>query len=158
MPTVKKSRAQVERSTAASVAVPERRASAKRGQVGESAAGKAAVSATVGAPAAPAPTGGKSNGSRQRKRLAKAFPRPLDKVLKKKAAKAGKGTKESGAVRDRFTLGEAEYAALVGIKKQLAEQGVTAKKSELVRVGVGLLSSLSSQKLKSLLAKLQPLD
>lgn len=78
----------------------------------------------------------------RRKRLAKAFERPLDKGLKKKAA----------LVRDRFTFPEDEYAQLVRLKKQLDTLGVKVKKSELVRAGLLLLSSRSDEELKALLA------
>ena len=85
--------------------------------------------------------------AKKRKRLAKAFSRPLDKVLKKQAE----------PVRERFTLLRGEYDQLVRIKKQLADQGVEAKKSDLLRAALGLLSVKSDEEIKALLTVLSPL-
>ncbi len=82
--------------------------------------------------------------AKKRKRLAKAFPRPLDKVLKKQAE----------PVRERFTLLRGEYDLLVRIKKQLADQGVEVKKSDLLRAALGLLSVKSDEEIKALLTVL----
>lgn len=78
----------------------------------------------------------------KRKRLSKAFPRPLDKKLKRNAV-----------VRDCFTFPEVEYAHLVELKKRLQAEGVDIKKSELLRAGLVLLSSLDEAEMKGLLAK-----
>jgi len=82
--------------------------------------------------------------AKKRKRLAKAFTRPLDKVLRK--------AKEP--VRERFTLLEAEYEQLVRTKKQLAAQGLSVKKSDLIRVGLVLLSTKTEEELRVLLGAL----
>lgn len=153
MPTVRKSRAGVERVVdSPSQVAPAKRAPARlRPERGETASEHGLASAT-----ASLPTGGKSAGPRQRKRLAKAFPRPLDKVLKKNVAKTDRRKSEPSAVRDGFTFPQAEHAVLVGIKETLAEQGLKVKKGDLMRVGLGLLSQLPLEKIKSLLAKLPP--
>ena len=91
---------------------------------------------------APAPVQGTQG--KKRKRLAKAFTRPLDKVLRK--------AKEP--VRERFTLLEAEYEQLVRTKKQLAAQGLSVKKSDLIRVGLVLLSTKTEEELRVLLGAL----
>lgn len=153
MPTVRKSRAAVERGADSPVReAPAKKAPVRRRQEqGGPTLEHGPATAAVSVPAA-----GKSSSSRQRKRLAKAFPRPLDKMLKKKAAKTGKALTDAATVRDDFRFPEAEYAVLVDLKKQLADQGVKAKKSDLVRVGLRLLSSLSMEEIKALLAKLPP--
>ena len=94
----------------------------------------------------------------KRRRLAKAFERPLDKELRTKPSadaatspKVGKST-----VRDGFTFPKAEHDRLVELKKQLAEQGVTVKKSDLIRAGLILALSMPQTKLKSVLSKLPP--
>lgn len=85
--------------------------------------------------------------AKKRKRLAKAFSRPLDKVLRKQAE----------PVRERFTLLRGEYDQLVRIKKQLADQGVEVKKSDLLRAALSLLSVKSDEEIKALLTVLPSL-
>lgn len=85
--------------------------------------------------------------AKKRKRLSKAFSRPLDKVLMKQAE----------PVRERFTLVRGEYDQLVRIKKQLADQGLDVKKSDLVRAALGLLSVKSDEEIKALLSVLPAL-
>ena len=90
-------------------------------------------------PAAPEPL------AKNRKRLAKAFPRPLDKKLK-----------EAERVREKFTLLADEYAQLAVLKERLAVQGVSVKKSELLRAGLLLLAALDDSELQAALARLAP--
>ena len=98
------------------------------------------VAAIPAMPESPSP-------AKKRKRLAKAFTRPLDKVLRK----------QSEPVRERFTLLRGEYDQLVRIKKQLADQGVDVKKSDLLRAALGLLSVKSDEEIKALLTVLPSL-
>ena len=99
-------------------------------------------------PASAAPVAPESSvPAKKRKRLAKAFSRPLDKVLKKQAE----------PVRERYTLLRGEYDQLVRIKKQLADQGVEVKKSDLLRAALGLLSVKSDEEIKALLTVLPSL-
>jgi hypothetical protein len=79
----------------------------------------------------------------KRKRLSKAFSRPLDKVLMKEKK-----------VRDSFSMPEAEYAQLGALKARLLAQGVSAKKSELVRAALLLLAEQEDDALRKLLARL----
>lgn len=104
-------------------------------KTGAPAAKKSASSKLV--PAAPEPL------AKKRKRLAKAFPRPLDKKLK-----------DVERVREKFTLLAEEYALLAALKQRLAVQGVSVKKSELLRAGLLLLVSLDDGALQAALAKL----
>lgn len=78
----------------------------------------------------------------KRKRLSKAFPRPLDKKLG-----------PLGIVRDSFVFPEIEHAHLMDLKHRLVAEGVDIKKSELVRAGLVLLASLDDAEMKALLAK-----
>lgn len=79
----------------------------------------------------------------KRKRLSKAFSRPLDKVLMKEKK-----------VRDRFSMPEAEYAQLGALKARLLAQGVSAKKSEVLRAALLLLAEQEDDALRKLLARL----
>ena len=60
-------------------------------------------------------------------------------------------------VRDSFTMPEAEYAALGEVKKACLKAGYEVKKSELLRVGVGLIRTMDIVALKDILAALPPL-
>lgn len=80
--------------------------------------------------------------SSKRKRLSKAFSRPLDKTLR-----------HEQVVRDRISFPEVEYDQLVELKKNLTDQGMVVKKSQLVRAGLLLLAELSDNELKALLEK-----
>lgn len=51
-------------------------------------------------------------------------------------------------VRDSFTMPETEYAVLGQVKKDCLKAGVGIKKSELLRIGVGLLRGLDIASLK----------
>ena len=91
----------------------------------------------------PATPESKAPASSGRKRLSKAFARPLDKKLAKVKL-----------VRDRFTIPETEYEQLVELKKRLSALGLAIKKSELVRAGLLLLAAMDDAKLKAATAKL----
>ena len=80
--------------------------------------------------------------SSKRKRLSKAFTRPLDKTLR-----------HEQVVRDRISFPEVEYDQLVELKKNLTDQGLVVKKSQLVRAGLLLVAELSDVELKALLEK-----
>ncbi|MEO8409864.1 MAG: hypothetical protein ABI478_04785 [Propionivibrio sp.] len=93
----------------------------------DSRAGSSAKSEKL-VPAAPEPLRG---ASKKRKRLAKAFKRPLDKKLK-----------NGGTVRETFTLAPADLVQLAELKQRLMIQGLNVKKSELARAGLLLLATL----------------
>ena len=84
----------------------------------------------------------KKSGTNKRKRLSKAFSRPLDKKIKK-----------AMLVRDRFVFPEGEYAQLVEMKKHFSEQGMDVKKSALLRAGFMLLSALDEDALNDALSR-----
>ena len=81
--------------------------------------------------------------AKKRLRLAKIFPRPLDKKLR-----------EIELVREKFSLLADEQAQLVELKQRLAAQGTPVKKSELLRAGLQLLAALDDDELQAALAKL----
>ena len=83
------------------------------------------------------------NAAKKRKRLAKVFPRPLEKKLRQKSV-----------VREKFAIPALEYDQLLELKARLAGLGVTVKKSEIVRAGLAQISELDDDALKLLLAKL----
>ena len=115
-------------------------AKAAIGATGTKAARPAAVRSTKLVPASPESTG---NTAKKRKRLAKAFPRPLDKKLRKQLV-----------VREKFSIPALEYEQLLELKTRLAGLGVTVKKSEIVRAGLAQMSELDDEALKLLLATL----
>jgi len=76
----------------------------------------------------------------------------------KKAAPAAKEkVKKPKLVRDSFTMPEAEYAVLGEVKKLCLKAGVEVKKSELLRIGVAHIRSLSLLELKKAIGALVPL-
>lgn len=87
-----------------------------------------------------------STPAKKRKRLAKVFKRPLDKTLR-----------NVQPVREKFSMPEVEYVQLLELKQRLSDQGLPVKKSELVRAGLVLLSSLGDDELKGMLTKIQAL-
>ena len=60
-------------------------------------------------------------------------------------------------VRDSFTMPEHEYAVLGQVKKACLKAGFEIKKSELLRIGVALISQLDLATLQSVLAGLPQL-
>lgn len=104
---------------------------------------KAAVAAPRTRKLTPAAPETKAPATTRRKKLSKAFSRPLDK----KPAKMK-------LVRDRFTIPEVEYEQLVQMKKRLSALGIAVKKSELVRAGLLQLAAMDDENLKAATAKL----
>ena len=88
-------------------------------------------------PASPEPL------AKKRLRLAKVFPRPLDKRLR-----------EVELVREKISLLADEHTQLVELKQHLAALGISVKKSELLRAGLQLLVALDDDELQAALAKL----
>ena len=89
----------------------------------------------------------------------------VKKVAAKKATKKaskktlGKSTKATNTVktklvRDSFAIPEKEYAALVAVKKACLKAGLEIKKTELIRIGIALVNTLTTAKIKTAQAKL----
>ncbi|KQN78826.1 hypothetical protein ASF04_21945 [Duganella sp. Leaf61] len=89
--------------------------------------------------------------------------KPATKQATKPAAKTA--AVEAGAdkarkdklVRDSFTMPEQEYAVLGQVKKTCLKAGIEIKKSELLRIGVALISQIDLATLKKVLASLPQL-
>jgi hypothetical protein len=60
-------------------------------------------------------------------------------------------------VRDSFTMPEREYAVLAEVKQACLKAGFEIKKSELLRIGVALISQIDMATLQSVLASLPQL-
>jgi len=90
---------------------------------------------------------------------AKPAPAPAPAAKPAKAVKAEKPAKQhkEKLVRDSFTMPESEYAVLGQVKKTCLKNGVEVKKSELLRIGVALISRLDMATLKQVLASLPQL-
>lgn len=72
-----------------------------------------------------------------------------------KTAKAPKVAKVK-LVRDSFAMPETEYALIASTKKTCLSAGIEIKKSELIRIGIALVSGMSTAALKKAQAALQP--
>ncbi len=125
------------------------------------AAAKAEVVAKP-APAAakPAPAAAKPATKAAAKPAAKAAVKPAA-AKKAPAAKIAAAVKEKARkpklVRDSFTMPEAEYEVLGQVKKACLKAGFEIKKSELLRIGVALISQIDLATLQNVLAGLPQL-
>ena len=81
----------------------------------------------------------------------KAAPKAAQAVVEREKIRKPK------LVRDSFTMPEEEYAVLALVKKACLKAGFEIKKSELLRVGVALISQIDMATLKSVLASLPQL-
>lgn len=89
------------------------------------------------------------------KAAAKALVAPVTAVAAQVPVK--EKAKKAKLVRDSFTMPETEYAVLSHVKKACLSAGIEAKKSQLLRVGLVLLSKTNISTLKTLIANLEPL-
>lgn len=72
----------------------------------------------------------------------------------KKSGKPAK-VKKAKLVRDSFTMPEFEYALITALKKRCLNAGVSAKKSEILRVAVINLSKLSDNSVLAAVRRLE---
>jgi hypothetical protein len=89
----------------------------------------------------------------------KAAKKSATKTSKKTLVKSTKATKAAKTVktkliRDSFAIPEKEYAALVAVKKTCLKAGLEIKKTELIRIGIALVNTLTTAKIKTAQAKL----
>lgn len=97
-----------------------------------------------------------------RKRAA-AAPAPAAKKAAAKPAKAVKLVRPAAEqaktklVRDSFTMPEQEYAVLAKVKQACLKAGLDVKKSELLRIGVALISQIDLATLQQVLGSLPQL-
>lgn len=124
---------------------------------------KPAVSASA-APATPAtkPAAPKPARTVRTPRPAKAAatPKPTPAVEPTPAAAAAPEElklKKVPMVRDSFTMPQAEYALIAALKARTLQGGRHAKKSELLRAGLQLLSQLDDAALSKTLDALPPI-
>lgn len=96
----------------------------------------AVKAAVVKAPVAKAPA--KPRAARVTKPVVESVP----VVPEIQPAKPGKG-KRAKLVRDSYTMPQAEHAAIAVLKKRCLNLGVAAKKSEVLRAALAVLSRLS---------------
>lgn len=95
------------------------------------------------------------------KSIVKAGPQPvaaLDAKPKKAAEKAPvaeKKNERAKVVRDSFTFPESDYQKISELKKSCLALGVHAKKSEILRAGLVLLSQLSGEELKKTISAVE---
>jgi hypothetical protein len=91
----------------------------------------------------------------------KAAP-PAPKAARKSPAKPAapverEKAKKARLVRDSFTMPEHEYEVIGQVKKSCLKAGFEIKKSELLRIGVALISQLDLATLQNVLASLPQL-
>jgi len=95
----------------------------------------------------------KKNPTRQVKATVPTSPAKPTKVAKTKPAKPSPEQKpapkvaEPKLIRGRFTLPEADFDKIAALKRRARQLGRPAKKNELLRVGLSMLSSLSDEQL-----------
>ena len=87
----------------------------------------------------------------------KATPKAAPKAAKPVAAQVEEKPRKEKLVRDSFTMPEQEYAVLGQVKKACLKAGFEIKKSELLRIGVALISQIDIATLKGVLAALPQL-
>ncbi len=96
---------------------------------------------------------------------AQKTPRERSTAARKGAAKTAAKTTSKAAsakpakpnlVRDSFTIPEGEYQLLTDTKKACVKAGIEIKKSELIRIGIGLVHALGVARLKKAQQSLQP--
>ena len=81
------------------------------------------------------------------------------KASAKPSVNTGKSAKpkKSKLVRDSFTMPASEYAQIAAMKKSCLGAGFEIKKSEILRIGVSLLSRMDPKKIRAAQAALEPL-
>src|SRR5450830_1057942 len=127
---------------------------------------KPAVKRTPAAKAAPVKTAAKPAARAAAKPAAKPVPKTGVKPakparVKPKAAPADEPMREKAAkstlVRDSFTMPAHEYEVLGKVKKACLKAGFEIKKSELLRIGVALISQMDMATLQRVLSDLPQL-
>ena len=81
---------------------------------------------------------------------------PMSSVQTKLSAKTSKSASQK-VVRDSFTMPTKEYAKIAKVKEACLKAGFQIKKSELLRIGIAVISDMGPKKLKSAQAKLDPI-
>ena len=114
-------------------------------------------------PAAPAPVAKTGTAKAAKPAKAPKIAKPAEKPAKtEKPAKAEKAEKAAKPakiklVRDSFTMPEGDYANMSLLKQRCLKEGVAAKKSELLRLGLSVLAALPATELARQIAALEKL-
>lgn len=66
-----------------------------------------------------------------------------------------KSAKKARSVRDSFIMPEVDYGKLAALKSKCLAAGVSVKKSELLRIGLHLLETLPTARLKAAVTALE---
>ncbi len=143
---------------AAAKAAP--KAAAKPAAAKPAAVKAAPKAAAKPAPKAPAKAAPKAAPKAAAKPAPKAAPKAAPKTAAAKPAPvdaAKDKTRKEKLVRDSFTMPEQEYAVLGQVKKACLKAGFEIKKSELLRIGVALISQIDLATLQNVLAGLPQL-
>jgi len=84
-------------------------------------------------------------------------PPPMVPQVPAESAKAAKPAKPKKIklVRHSFSMPETEYAQIAVLKKRIADFGGKAKRSELVRAGIAVLSALDNVQLTAAMARVE---
>lgn len=113
---------------------------------------RVAAKKTVAAPAVARPAA-KTSAKAAPKAAVKKAPKTVSARVEAERETLGKPK----LVRDSFTMPELEYAVLAQVKKACLKAGFEIKKSELLRIGVALISKIGTPELKRILADLPQL-
>ena len=70
--------------------------------------------------------------------------------------KTKKDEEHKKVVRDSFTMPEVDYLRIGELKQRCLEHGINAKKSELLRAGLQVLSGLNNEQLQAAIKELEP--
>jgi hypothetical protein len=101
--------------------------------------------------------------ARPARNAAEAAPAKRPATARKSSTAAGHSNATDDAydkprlVRDSFTMPEREYAVLAEVKQACLKAGFEIKKSELLRIGVALISQIDLATLQSVLSSLPQL-
>jgi hypothetical protein len=148
------------------IAAPAKRAAPAAAKPAVKAAAKPAVKAVAKKPAAkPTPVAARARPAAKSAAAVPAKPvkpaAPAPKPARKSAAPPASDAREkarkSKLVRDSFTMPEHEYEVIGQVKKACLKAGFEIKKSELLRIGVALISQLDLATLQNVLASLPQL-
>ena len=142
------------------------RAAAKPAAKVESGAPAVAETTPLKKPAAKKPSRLEETKARNKKALSEALvkaqavkmpPPPVVAQVPVEPAKAAKPAKarKIKLVRHSFSMPETEYAQIAVLKKRIADFGGKAKRSELVRAGIAVLSALDNVQLTAAMARVE---
>ena len=125
-----------------------------------------AVTPPLKKPAAKKPSRLEETKARNKKALSEALvkaqavkipPPPVVPQAPAELAKAARPAKAKKVklVRHSFSMPETEYAQIAVLKKRIADFGGKAKRSELVRAGIAVLSALDNVQLTAVMARVE---